>query len=148
MHLPLGICFVERRRPPASVGGIYRIGFYNPVIWLWSKGDNQEARCWPCISNRVLESSLGAGRSRPIDLGSTKIVGQRGRHGRFSGRARTVARAKQVRIMQGRADKGRKPMAKGTVYVAKRTPDVGISDTRPGGWDEAWFEAQGKQWRT
>ncbi len=56
----------------------------------------------PCISNSVLKYSSGDRCGRPIDLGSAKTVGQRGRHARISLKARTVVRVNQTRITQGR----------------------------------------------
>ena len=59
-------------------------------------------------------------------------MGQRGRHARISGRARTVARVNQARITQGRAKKEGKSMIKEAVYVgvdvAKSALDVAVTD--------------------
>jgi len=82
----------------------------------------------------VLEYPSGNGCGRPIDLGSAKTVGQRGRHARISQKARTVVRVNQTRITQGRAKKEKKLMTKEAVYVgvdvAKSTLDVAVSNSK------------------
>ena len=82
----------------------------------------------------MLECLSETGCGRPIDLGSAKTVGQRGRHARISQKARTVVRVNQTRITQGRAKKEKKPMTKEAVYVgvdvAKSTLDVAVSNSK------------------
>ena len=81
----------------------------------------------------MLEYLPEAGRGRPIDLGSSETVGQRGRHTRISNKARTVVRVNQARITQGRARKERKSMVEEAVCVgvdaAKSTLDIAVSDS-------------------
>ena len=78
----------------------------------------------------MLECTPELGRGRPIDLGSLKTAGQRGRYARISIRARTVVSANQACITQGRARKERKAMAEEAIYigvdVAKSALDVAI----------------------
>jgi len=82
----------------------------------------------------MLEYPSGNGYGRPIDLGSAKAVGQRGRHARISQKARTVARVNQTRITQGRAKKEKKSMTEEAVCVgvdvAKNTLDVAVSNSK------------------
>jgi hypothetical protein len=82
----------------------------------------------------VVEYPSESERGRPIDLGSAKTVGQRGRHALISNKARTVDRVNQTRIMQGRAKRERKAVTKESVYVgvdvAKDTLDVADSGSR------------------
>jgi transposase len=84
--------------------------------------------------NKVVEYPSESERGRPIDLGSAKTVGQRGRHALISNKARTVDRVNQTRIMQGRAKRERKAVTKESVYVgvdvAKDTLDVADSGSR------------------
>ena len=81
----------------------------------------------------MLECLSETGYGRPIDLGYAKTVGQRGRHAQISNKARTVVRVNQTRIMQGRANKEKKPMTKEEICVgvdvAKITLDVAVSDS-------------------
>jgi transposase len=82
----------------------------------------------------VLEYPLEAGYGGPIDLRSSKAVGQHGRHTQTSPRARTVVRVNQTRITQGRAMKEKKPMTEEAIYIgvdiAKSSMDVAVSSTK------------------
>ena len=75
-----------------------------------------------------------SGYGRPIDLGCTKTVGQRGRHTQISNKARTVVRVNQTRMMQGWAKKEKTQMTKEAVYagvdVAKDTLDIAVSNSQ------------------
>jgi transposase len=84
--------------------------------------------------NNVVEYLPEAGCGRSIDLGSSKTVGQRGRHTRISNKARTVDGVNQTRMMQGRAKREKRPMTEESVCVgvdiAKGTLDVAASNSK------------------
>ncbi|MFC1904503.1 hypothetical protein ACFLXT_01880 [Chloroflexota bacterium] len=79
----------------------------------------------------MIESLSEAGCGRSIDLRYTETVGQRGRHGQITNKARTVVRVDQTRMMHGRAKREKKPMTEEIVCVgvdiAKNTLDVASS---------------------
>ena len=82
----------------------------------------------------MVEYPPESGYGRPIDLGCTKTVGQRGRHTQISNKARTVVRVNQTRMMQGWAKKEKTQMTKEAVYagvdVAKDTLDIAVSNSQ------------------
>lgn len=74
-----------------------------------------------------------AGSDRSIDLRFPKTVGKRGRHSLTSEKARTVDRASQARMTQGRAEKEGNQVADSVyvgVDVAKSNLDVAVSNSR------------------
>jgi hypothetical protein len=82
----------------------------------------------------MIECLPEAGYGRSIDLGSSKTVGQRGRHTRISNKARTVDGVYKTRMMQGRAKREKSPMTEKAICVgvdvAKNNLDVAVSNSK------------------